>query len=186
MGGAFVFFFMAFFVFLPMLVFAPAKFALSFTFGSLCTMAAMNMLSGWKAGMEHMFSAERRLFTTVYLGSMFATLYAALYMRSYLLSLGFSIVQVKKPPAHASRAVLINLANQCFIDASLSFVQLIIPVPTMLPRALCTEMLLIADRHAMVLGCFYITDSLSVDRLLLHGQPTEMLICRMLSAYGVC
>eukprot|EP00892_Ulva_mutabilis_P012218 jgi/Ulvmu1/9369/UM050_0121.1 len=92
--GAIVFFFMAFFVFLPMLVFAPAKFALSFTFGSLCTMAAMNMLSGWKAGLEHMFSAERRLFTAVYLGSMFATLYAALYMRSYLLSLAFSAVQV--------------------------------------------------------------------------------------------
>lgn len=93
-GGAFVFFFMAFVVFLPMLVFAPAKFALSFTFGSLCTMAAMNMLSGWKAGLDHMFSAERRLFTAVYLGSMSATLYAALYMHSYLLSLGFSVVQV--------------------------------------------------------------------------------------------
>lgn len=95
--GAIVFFFMAFFVFLPMLVFAPAKFALSFTFGSLCTMASMNMLSGWKAGLEHMFSAERRLFTATYLGSMFATLYAALYMHSYLLSLGFSAVQVCLP-----------------------------------------------------------------------------------------
>lgn len=86
---------MAFFVFLPMLVFAPAKFALSFTFGSLCTMASMNMLSGWRAGIEHMFSAERRLFTATYLGSMFATLYAAVYMRSYLLSLGFSVIQVR-------------------------------------------------------------------------------------------
>jgi hypothetical protein len=57
-------------------------------------MAAMMMLSGWKAGMAHMVSPERLPFTTVYLGSMAATLYAAVSMKSYILSLGFSVVQV--------------------------------------------------------------------------------------------
>jgi hypothetical protein len=92
--GAALFFFLAFFVFLPMLVIAPSKFALSFTCGSICTMAAMLMLSGWKAGMAHMVSPDRLPFTAIYLGSMAATLYAAVSMRSYILSLGFSVVQV--------------------------------------------------------------------------------------------
>lgn len=92
--GAAVFFFLAFFLFLPMLVIAPGKFALSFTCGSICTMAAMLMLSGWKAGLSHMVSPERLPFTTVYVGSMLATLYAAVSMKSYLLSLTFSFIQV--------------------------------------------------------------------------------------------
>jgi hypothetical protein len=95
--GAAVFFFLAFFLFLPMLVIAPGKFALSFTCGSICTMAAMMMLSGWKAGLNHMISPERLSFTVIYLGSMAATLYAAVSMRSYVLSLGFSVVQVRPP-----------------------------------------------------------------------------------------
>lgn len=93
-GAAAIFFFLAFFVFLPFLILTPAKFALSFTFGSACTMAAFNMLSGWQASLRHMISSERLPFSAAYVGSMLATVYAALIMKSYLFSLIFCGGQV--------------------------------------------------------------------------------------------
>lgn len=93
-AGAFIFFTLAFFIFLPLLILSPGKFALSFTFGSLCTMAAMIMLSGWQAGLQHLLSKAKLPFSGVYVGSMAATLYAALFMHSYILSIVFSGVQV--------------------------------------------------------------------------------------------
>jgi Got1/Sft2-like family len=98
LAGAVVFYLMAFLLFLPMFVIAPGKFALSFTCGSASTVAAMNMLTGWQAGLRHMLSAERLPFTSIFLGSMLATIYSAALMHSYLLSIIFSVVQVRGAP----------------------------------------------------------------------------------------
>ena len=54
---------LSFMMFLPVIMIVPTKFALSFTLGSLCVMAAFGALRGWKAQMNHMFSMERLLFT---------------------------------------------------------------------------------------------------------------------------
>jgi len=89
-----VFFFLALFLFLPMLILAPGKFAVSFTFGSASTMAAFNMLSGWQASLRHMISSERLPFSAAYVGSMLATLYGALVMKSYVFSIVFCGAQV--------------------------------------------------------------------------------------------
>lgn len=59
-------------------------------------MSAFNMLSGWQASLRHMFSADRLPFTTAYIGSMLATLYGALVMKSYVLSIVFSGAQVRR------------------------------------------------------------------------------------------
>lgn len=93
--GALLFYGLALVVFLPMLIISPSKFALCFSFGSMSTMAAMFMLSGWKASLEHMLSAQKLPFTSIYAGSLFATLYAALAMHSYVLCIVFSISQVR-------------------------------------------------------------------------------------------
>lgn len=90
-----MFYSLALFVFLPILILSPSKFALCFSFGSMCTMAALVMLSGWQASVQHLLSAEKAPFTAVYAGSLFATLYAALAMHSYLLCIVFSITQVR-------------------------------------------------------------------------------------------
>jgi Got1/Sft2-like family len=95
LAGSFVFYLMAFFLFLPMLVIAPSKFALSFTCGSASAVAALNMLTGWQAGLRHMISAERLPFTGIFIGSMMATVYSAAIMHSYLLSIIFSATQVR-------------------------------------------------------------------------------------------
>ena len=54
---------LAVFVFLPMIVFAPQKFALSFTGGSTCVFIAGIMFRGWKTQMKQMVSKERLPFT---------------------------------------------------------------------------------------------------------------------------
>jgi hypothetical protein len=77
-----------------MLIISPSKFALCFTFGSVCTMAAMLLLSGWQSGLQHLLSAEKLPFSTVFAGSMLATVYAAVIMHSYILSFVFSVTQV--------------------------------------------------------------------------------------------
>ncbi|GFR48498.1 hypothetical protein Agub_g10397, partial [Astrephomene gubernaculifera] len=91
-GG--VFLLLAFMLFLPVIILSPSKFALSFTLGCLSIMAGFIQLRGWKQQLQHMASPERLPYTLSYVGSVAATLYAALVMRSYLLSLLCSGLQV--------------------------------------------------------------------------------------------
>ena len=70
-----LFFALAFFVGLPAIALRPQKFAISFTCGSLTFMGSFGILKGPYEHLRGMFAADRLLFTTVYFGSMFATLY---------------------------------------------------------------------------------------------------------------
>ena len=58
-----VFLVLAFSIFLPVIILAPAKFALCFTLGSALCMAAFLTLKGWRTQLHHMFSAERLPFS---------------------------------------------------------------------------------------------------------------------------
>ena len=144
-GAGLVFMVLAFSVFLPVIVIAPSKFALSFTIGSLLVMAGFAALRGLKQQASHMLSASRLPFTagklltacaqaqavklahcwqaviihskplnvstcgyiqrprcsksdhmlaSGYLTTMFGTLYAALVMHSYVMSLVCCTLQV--------------------------------------------------------------------------------------------
>lgn len=62
-GAGLVFMILAFSVFLPVIVIAPSKFALSFTIGSLLVMAGFAALRGLKQQASHMLSASRLPFT---------------------------------------------------------------------------------------------------------------------------
>jgi hypothetical protein len=55
---------------LPSIALAPAKFAFSFTAGSLCNIAAMGALRGWTAQLQSMLSRDRMLYTVSYVASM--------------------------------------------------------------------------------------------------------------------
>lgn len=70
-----LFFALAFFVGVPMLAVKPQKFALSFTCGSLMFMGSFGILKGPAEHLKSMFTADRMFFTTIYMGSMFVTLY---------------------------------------------------------------------------------------------------------------
>ena len=62
-GAGLVFMVIAFSIFLPVIVLAPSKFALSFTLGSILVMSGFAALRGWKQQASHMFSAARLPFT---------------------------------------------------------------------------------------------------------------------------
>lgn len=70
-----VFFSLAFFVGVPVLAMRPQKFALSFTCGSITFMGSFAIMKGPKEHLMSMFTGDRLLFTTIYLGSMGMTLY---------------------------------------------------------------------------------------------------------------
>ncbi|CAL5219080.1 g844 [Coccomyxa viridis] len=87
LGAGLLFSVLAFSLFLPIIILAPSKFAICFTIGSALIMSAFVSLRGWRGQLMHMFSAERLPFTVGYLGSMGGTLYAAMGMHSYILTI---------------------------------------------------------------------------------------------------
>ncbi|CAJ1948353.1 unnamed protein product [Cylindrotheca closterium] len=92
-----LFFALAFFVGVPMMAVKPQKFALSFTCGSLMFMGSFGILKGPMEHLKSMCTADRMFFTTIYLGSMMATLYLTFTKggaRGYVLVMSASAVQL--------------------------------------------------------------------------------------------
>lgn len=54
---------LAFTLFLPVVMLAPSKFAITFTLGSLLIMSAFVSLKGWRGQLQHMLTRERLPFT---------------------------------------------------------------------------------------------------------------------------
>ncbi|KAJ8598255.1 hypothetical protein CTAYLR_005487 [Chrysophaeum taylorii] len=77
---------MAFFVGLPVLPLRPQKFAICFTLGSAAWMSSFAVLRGWKSQLRMLCARNRVLFTAAYFATMFATLYAAVALRSFILT----------------------------------------------------------------------------------------------------
>lgn len=94
LGGGIFFLFMAFFLFLPVIILSPSKFALSFTIGNCLVLSGFAALKGWKRQAQQMLARERLPFTGGFIGSILLALYAAIVMKSYLLSLVASGLQV--------------------------------------------------------------------------------------------
>lgn len=84
----------AFFLFLPMIIIRPSKFAITFSLGSCMILVSLGFLRGWKTMVSSLGSKERMVPTAAYLGSLFGTLYASLMMHSYLYSLVLCLVQI--------------------------------------------------------------------------------------------
>ncbi|KAF8346597.1 Got1/Sft2-like family-domain-containing protein [Amanita rubescens] len=91
--GASVCFFVAF-ITLPLLALKPAKFALSFSLGSMLVMFGFSLLIGPINHIKHLISAERLPFSIVYFASLGLTLYFSLGAKSYFGSLICGAVQV--------------------------------------------------------------------------------------------
>jgi hypothetical protein len=79
---------------LPMVLVMPAKFALTWTMGSILFLSSYSILNGWKAHLKHLFCWERAIFTCSYLGSMIGTLYFSVVSPHYLPVIIFIILQV--------------------------------------------------------------------------------------------
>ncbi|KAF6164058.1 hypothetical protein GIB67_037824 [Kingdonia uniflora] len=103
--GAGVFFvFIAFTMFLPVMVLMPQKFAICFTLGCVFIIGSFFALKGPKNQLQHMLSQEdftcsrlslQRLPSTLgFVGSMVGTIYVSMVLHSYILSVLFSVLQV--------------------------------------------------------------------------------------------
>jgi len=79
---------------LPFIAFRARKFATLFTLGSVFCMASFSLLWGPWAHLKHVFSRERLPFTSVYLGSLGATLYCSLHLHSTVLTIVCSVCQL--------------------------------------------------------------------------------------------
>ncbi|GAV59643.1 Got1 domain-containing protein [Cephalotus follicularis] len=88
------FVFIAFAMFLPVMVLMPQKFAICFTFGCVFIIGSFFALRGPQNQLAHMSSKERLPFTLGFIGSMVGTIYVSMVLHSYVLSVLFSVIQV--------------------------------------------------------------------------------------------
>lgn len=91
LGGMFCFSFAA--ALLPVLVVSSRKFALLFTMGSLFFIASFSLLKGPVAHMKSLAQPAKLPFTVAYFGSLVLTLYTAMVLQSYVLTVLSSILQ---------------------------------------------------------------------------------------------
>ncbi|OVA05113.1 Vesicle transport protein [Macleaya cordata] len=88
------FIFIAFTMFLPVMVLMPQKFAICFTLGCTFIIGSFFALKGPKNQLAHMSSKERLPFTLGFIGTMVGTIYVSMVLHSYVLSVLFSVLQV--------------------------------------------------------------------------------------------
>lgn len=81
-------------MYIPFLLFKARKFCIFFTVGSLMIMTSFAFLFGPLNHIKHTFSKDRLLFTSIYLGSLLATLYVSLNLQATLLTIIFASIQV--------------------------------------------------------------------------------------------
>ncbi|EDO46566.1 predicted protein, partial [Nematostella vectensis] len=78
----------------PFIVLKARKFVMLYTMGSLFTIGSFSLLWGPVNHVKHLCSLGRLPFTAAYFGSMIATLYMALIVRSTILTALFAVVQI--------------------------------------------------------------------------------------------
>ncbi|XP_052082419.1 uncharacterized protein LOC127720053 [Mytilus californianus] len=81
-------------LYIPLLILKARKFAVLYTLGSLFIISSFSLLWGPMNHVKHLFSVERLPFTTAYFGSMLATLYFSLWLRSTVLTVIFAVIQI--------------------------------------------------------------------------------------------
>lgn len=88
------FIFIAFTMFLPIMVLMPQKFAICFTLGCGFIIGSFFALRGPQTQLAHMTSKERLPLTLGFIGCMGGTIYVSMVLHSYVLSVLFSVLQV--------------------------------------------------------------------------------------------
>ena len=81
LGSSALCFCLSFFLF-PVLALKPRKFGMLWTLGSLLFVLSFGILQGPKKYTMHLLSSHRIVFTGVFFGSVFATLYASIILKS--------------------------------------------------------------------------------------------------------
>ncbi|CCI50366.1 unnamed protein product [Albugo candida] len=88
------FFFSMALLFIPLIMLRPSKFALSFTFGSVCCMGSIAMLKGPMVYVNNLLQLHTLLLTIFYWITLGSTLYSCLILGNYMLVLISSFLQI--------------------------------------------------------------------------------------------
>lgn len=81
-------------LYIPVMIIRPKKFATLYTLGSLFAISSFSFLWGPMNHIKHLFSVPRLPFTTAYIGTILATLYFSLWVKSTILTVVCAICQV--------------------------------------------------------------------------------------------
>ncbi|KAL4221810.1 hypothetical protein ACF0H5_020064 [Mactra antiquata] len=81
-------------LYIPLLVLKARKFAMLYSVGSLFIIGSFSMLWGPMNHVKHLLGRERLVFTSVYFGTMFATIYFSIWVRSTVLTVIFAVMQI--------------------------------------------------------------------------------------------
>ncbi|ELT94356.1 hypothetical protein CAPTEDRAFT_152187, partial [Capitella teleta] len=81
-------------LYIPFLVLKARKFALLYSLGSLFVISSFALLWGPVHHVKHLLSGPRLPFTAAYFGSMIATIYFALWVKSTVFTVLFAVVQI--------------------------------------------------------------------------------------------
>ncbi|XP_064642731.1 uncharacterized protein LOC135497017 [Lineus longissimus] len=90
--GVFCFALASFYI--PFIVLKARKFSLLYSLGSLFFISSFALLWGPMNHLKHLVSGDRLPFTTVYFGTMFGTLYFALWAKSTVFTIIFAVAQI--------------------------------------------------------------------------------------------
>ncbi|KAI3456776.1 hypothetical protein Pfo_013439 [Paulownia fortunei] len=114
------FVFIAFTLFLPVIVLVPQKFAICFTVGCAFIIGSFFALRGPKNQFNHMSSKERLPFTLGFISSMMGTIYVSMVLHNYVLSVFFSVLQVMALAYYAISYFPGGSAGLKFLSSSLT------------------------------------------------------------------
>lgn len=92
--GSITLYFASFFIFLPLILITPSKFATSFTFGSLFWLGAFAILRGPRSTLLSLLQKDKLPFTIAYFASIVLSLYSTMIVQSYFLVLLAVIIQL--------------------------------------------------------------------------------------------
>lgn len=93
LGGSILCFVISFFMF-PVLALKPRKFGVLWSLGSVLFVLSFGILQGPRKYTSHLLSSSRIGFTAVFFGSVLATLYASIILKSTILAIIMAIVEL--------------------------------------------------------------------------------------------
>ena len=85
--------FLVAFIRFPFVILSPRKFVVPYCFASLLVVVSFGFIHGFVSYSKHLFSADRRLVSALFLGTTLTTLYVAVSLHSYILTAVFSVIQ---------------------------------------------------------------------------------------------
>jgi hypothetical protein len=79
---------------LPLAVFLPSKFVVPYCLSNILLFISFGFIHGFYSYGRHLFSSEKWPFTIAFVGTTFGTLYVAMVMKMYALTIPMAIFQL--------------------------------------------------------------------------------------------